>query len=119
MTEPMSADPLSLSDGLRRCFGNKELLHRLLRLFVDQQRDVANQIELAIRGSSTDRAIVLAHGLVSRAGAIGATPLSGLASVLENALRDSLDSVAALAATLREEHGRVLRAASDHLRDLR
>ena len=112
----MSDMPLSLSVGLRRCFGKPELLERLLRLFLDEQHDVPASIATAIREDAVESAIAKAHGLVSRAGAIGAEALSRIASELEDALRDRRTELwPALTAALLDEHARVTRAAADHL----
>jgi len=77
---------------------------------------VASNVAAALQARELPAAIVLAHGLVSRAGLIGANALCDLARSLEEALRDGeLAQGDALAQELAAEHARVLCAIDEYL----
>ncbi|MBA5607741.1 Hpt domain-containing protein [Duganella sp. FT3S] len=111
----MPTSPICIDTGLRRSLGKPELYFRFLRIFLDDQKDVCRQITAALN-NDLPTAIVLAHGLVSRAGLVGAIALSELASTLEEALRDAaLERAMTLALALTEEHARVIDTIGAHL----
>lgn len=112
----MSTPAICPDTGLRRALGKPALYQRFMRIFQDEQQEVCRQIAAALDRQALPVAIGLAHGLVSRAGLIGAGELSRLASELEEALRDAdLVQGMALAQALSAEHARVMQAIDAHL----
>ena len=102
---------LDLADGLRRCFGKRALLHRLLDRFLATQHDMPERMEAALAAGDVARAADDAHRMVSNAGTIGATELSRLSALVDELLRDGqVGQAAALLPRLRQSHAAVCEA---------
>lgn len=79
---------LHVDEGLARVGGNRELYHKLLRQFVDQQGGAVSQISDAVAGNQPALAERLAHTLKGVAGNLGAGPIQVAAGALEKLIRD-------------------------------
>lgn len=67
-------------------FGQKTIYDKLLRLFLDTRRTVADEIGAAFERGDRASASLNAHSLKSSAGTIGAEELSQAAAAIESAL---------------------------------
>ena len=82
---------VSYEIGMKHSFGREEIYQKLLRMFLEGQPGVADEIRLALGNEEIDAAKMQAHSLKSSAATIGAEALSAAAASLEAALRDRAD----------------------------
>jgi two-component system, sensor histidine kinase and response regulator len=73
--------------GLSRMMGKKQLYLRMLRLYVESQKDTGVQIRSALMANDRQTAERLAHTLKGVSGNIGAGDVQSLADALEGAMR--------------------------------
>jgi signal transduction histidine kinase/DNA-binding response OmpR family regulator/HPt (histidine-containing phosphotransfer) domain-containing protein len=73
--------------GLSRMMGKKPLYLRMLRRYVESQKDTGVQIRSALAANDRSTAERLAHTLKGVSGNIGASDLQSLADALEDAMR--------------------------------
>ena len=92
----LAAPPVSDSDRLpgfntdsvlQRLNGNRELLHRLLRTFAEEQGDAAHRLKTLLATGDTPQALHLLHTVKGVAANLGAHPLAQAAASLEDELR--------------------------------
>jgi two-component system sensor histidine kinase/response regulator len=93
---PSAIDGLDMAAGLRRVLGKRPRYLAMLRGFVANQGDAANQIKQALANQDFSTAERLAHTLKGLAGNIGATALQADSEKLEMAIRLSQPSENAL-----------------------
>jgi two-component system sensor histidine kinase/response regulator len=93
---PSSIDGLDIQAGLRRVLGKRPRYLAMLRGFIANQGDAANQIKQALANQDFSTAERLAHTLKGLAGNIGATVLQSDSEKLETAIRLSQPSESAL-----------------------
>lgn len=107
---------LDLDAGLRLARGKLSFYRRLLSIFVETHADDAQQLAALVGRDDLVAAEKLAHKLKGTAGNVGALPISLLASVLDEALRqgDKIGAEAALA-LLAERLPRLIAALSSAL----
>lgn len=101
-TDPLFGVPgLDVGAGLRRVGGKMDHYRRQLRLFLDSQREVLRDINIAITAANFQLAARLVHALKGVAGNIGALPLSQLAAETDDAIREKPRGKLAKACLLR------------------
>jgi signal transduction histidine kinase/DNA-binding response OmpR family regulator len=105
------ANPATLDreQGLKNTLGKTSLYDKLLKMFVDTNRNIAAEISEAQAGNDSDRIKRIAHTLRSNAATIGAMPLANAAAELE-ALLNAGEAPEAAIASLTAELDRVLAA---------
>ncbi len=81
-------DGLDAAGGLTRVAGNRTLYQRLLRQFVEQQSDAADQVAEAMQAGDRSLAERLAHTVKGVAGNLGLVAVQGAAADLEKAVRE-------------------------------
>lgn len=85
-------DRLDVADGVRRLMGNHQLYRKLLKAFVDRERDSAERIAEDLQAGDREQARLRAHSLKGLAGNIGAHRLARSAAALETAIREQAAS---------------------------
>ncbi len=81
-------EKLSVSMGLDHCMGNVALYQKLVRRFRDGGTQTHHQIRELLTAGQLEAASGLAHSMVSSAGTIGASDLSRVARMLQQAIDD-------------------------------
>ncbi len=79
---------IDVEDGLERLAGDAVLYRDLLEKFAENQRDVPEKIEQALKVQDMETARRLAHTVKGVAGNIGARPLFEAATILDTALKE-------------------------------
>ncbi|WP_200236461.1 PAS domain S-box protein [Lamprobacter modestohalophilus] len=85
-------DRLDVADGVSRLMGNHQLYRKLLKAFVDRERDSAERIAEDLQAGDREQARLRAHSLKGLAGNIGAHRLARSAAALETAIREQAAS---------------------------
>ncbi len=85
---PDTGEPVSFALGLSRCMGRADLHRQVLQRFLDTRTDDARRLREAHAGGDLAALALLAHTMISTAGAIGAEELSGISARLQDALRE-------------------------------
>jgi len=103
---PTDVPGLDVERGLRYARGRPELYLRLLRGFLDDQRDLPRRLRESLAAGDAATAGRLAHTLRGLASGLGAARLAAAGEALEQAVRSDAPgaAVAAAAATLIDEH---------------
>lgn len=83
---------LNAQEGIRRLGNNRELYLMVLKEYLDENREVPQQLRAAIDAARYDEGIQIVHKLKSSTGNIGAGPLWEACSVLQAALHRGNDS---------------------------
>jgi len=81
-------DGLDTADGLARVGGNRKLYLRLLRQFVDDERDAVVRIRERLAAGDHATAERMAHTVRGVAGSLGARELQAIAGDLERAVKE-------------------------------
>ena len=114
-TSPLSVD---FEAGLQRCMGRDDLYLQVLGRFLATSADTPAAVSASLEKSDFREALGTAHSLISNASYIGADPLSDMASRLQRACQaEDRDECVRIARDIKEEHARVVREASRHLRE--
>ena len=78
---------LDVATALRRMGGHSELLNSLLKSFVKEHGQSADELKALLTGAKTDAALQLAHNIKGVSGTVGAMQLMEAAAALEQQLR--------------------------------
>jgi CheY-like chemotaxis protein/HPt (histidine-containing phosphotransfer) domain-containing protein len=110
------APAVSFALGLHRCMGRRDLYTRVLRQFLESHGGDSQRLHQALERGEIATAAMIAHTLVSAAGAIGAESLAASVRALQHACAHAPDpSLPALRAAFTHEHARVLASLAAHL----
>ena len=94
---PAKLPGISIKSGLEKVGGNKKLYGKLLRQFLENNKDTTNEIKRVLDEGDTETATRLAHTVKGVSGNLGAEELFPVAGELEKAIKqgetDSLDSL--------------------------
>jgi two-component system, sensor histidine kinase and response regulator len=103
---PQGVRGLDVERGLRFTRGRPDLYLRLLRGFLDDQRDLPQRLRHSLAEGDLTTVGRLAHTLRGLASGLGAGPLAAASEALEEAVRGRLDAPAVAVATksLIDEH---------------
>lgn len=102
--------------GLRRCFGRRELMVKLLRRYLAEYHDEPQRIMRELNEGNAKAAGKLVHSLVSTAGTFGADHISQLARQLQDVIDvGEMETAQHLAVELLAEQRRVCTAAEGWL----
>jgi HPt (histidine-containing phosphotransfer) domain-containing protein len=119
--EPRPAEeggPVNFREGLLRLGGNQEVYHRVLKLFMENQKNAVDEISLAIGNADLETATRLAHSVKGVAGNIGANRVQEAALPLEQALkREDLDEARVLMRELDKRLIRTFKAIAEYVGD--
>ena len=88
----MSAEILDWKEALGRVMQKRDLYCKLLRKFMEMEKDSAARISVALRNGDTDTARQAAHTVKGTAANLGAKALAAAALELEMALRGGADT---------------------------
>jgi len=121
-SRPMAAEHptepavFSIEMGLKHCFGKRDILEKLLRIFLDNRRHSIDEMRTALAAGDTGQAAAVAHALKANAGTIGAERLAASAMAAELAFAGADEAARATAfADCERELGLVLQALEAHV----
>jgi CheY-like chemotaxis protein len=83
--KPVAPVALDTGAALASLRGNKQLYHRLLRMFVEREAEFGELFAAARRAADTEATVRLAHDLKCEAATLGAMALSEAAAAIERA----------------------------------
>lgn len=94
---PAKLPGISIKSGLKKVGGNKKLYGKLLRQFLENNKDTTNEIKSALKEGDAETAARLAHTVKGVSGNLGAEELFPVAGELEKAIKqgqmDEIDSL--------------------------
>ena len=94
---PAKLPGLSIKSGVKKVGGNKKLYGKLLRQFLENNKDATNEIKRSLNQGDTETAARLAHTVKGVSGNLGAEELFPVAGELEKAIKqeeiDAIDSL--------------------------
>lgn len=115
--ESLEIEGVDIQSALGRVGGNKKLLLKLLKRFIETQSNVLERIEIALDGNDMQSAIREAHTIKGVSGNIGATFLYQCAENLEMTLRNGEISTLSVALkTMKMELERLISKISNTLK---
>lgn len=107
--------PTDWEEGIRQIGGNRDLHRQLLRQFVKDYRETAEDIRTEMEQGNRCRAAAIAHSIKGAAGLLAALPLQNIARNLETALREGSECCTPHLASFIAEIDAVLTAVDKHL----
>jgi two-component system sensor histidine kinase/response regulator len=117
-TAAVGKSAIDLAVGLARCAGSRQLLLKLLKVFIEKQRGRSNEIDQALAAGDWDKARQIAHSMKSGAGTIGAIRLQNVSNRLELALAvEGQPQIGTLAREFAEELERAALSAAEICQD--